>query len=86
MARPKRTAAVQTKAPAPQPEAGKTVVVEYAGKQIKAKEVLAQAESAFKAARSGEEIRTIELYISVEQNAAYYVVNGESNENFKIQL
>ena len=59
-------------------EAGRTVVVEFAGKQIMAKDVLQKAKDV--------EIKTLELYISPEQNAAYYVVNGEASEDFVVQL
>lgn len=67
-------------------EAGRTVVVEFAGKQIMAKDVLKKAEEAYLAAHKGVGIKTLELYISPEQNAAYYVVNGEAFKDFVIQL
>ena len=67
-------------------EAGRTVVVEFAGKQIMAKDVLKKAEDAYLAAHKGVGIKTLELYISPEQNAAYYVVNGEASKDFVIQL
>ena len=67
-------------------EAGRTVVVEFAGKQIMAKDVLKKAEEAYLAAHKGVGIKTLELYISPEQNAAYYVVNGEASKDFVIQL
>ena len=67
-------------------EAGRTVVVEFAGKQIMAKDVLQKAEEAYLAAHKDVEIKTLELYISPEQNAAYYVVNGEASEDVVVQL
>ena len=67
-------------------EAGRTEVVEFAGKQIMAKDVLQKAEEAYLAAHKDVEIKTLELYISPEQNAAYYVVNGEASEDFVVQL
>ena len=67
-------------------EAGRTVVVEFAGKQIMAKDVLQKAEEAYLAAHKDVEIKTLELYISPEQNAAYYGVNGEASEDFVVQL
>ena len=67
-------------------EAGRTVVVEFAGKQIMAKDVLKKAEEAYLAAHKGVGIKTLELYISPEQNAAYYVVNGEASKDFVTQL
>lgn len=75
--------AVQAKA---QPEVEKSVVVEFGGKQVVAKDVMAQAEKAYLEANPGTVIKSMELYISPEQNAAYYVVNGQGSENFKIQL
>ena len=67
-------------------EAGRTVVVEFAGKQIMAKDVHKKSEEAYLAAHKGVGIKTLELYISPEQNAAYYVVNGEASKDFVIQL
>ena len=64
----------------------KTVVVEFAGKQVKAKDVLAQAEKAYAESHPGVEIESVELYISPEQNAAFYVVNGEASEEYRIEL
>ena len=64
----------------------KTVVVEFAGKQVKAKDVLAQAEKAYAESHPGVEIKSVELYISPEQNAAFYVVNGEASEEYRIEL
>ena len=58
----------------------------FAGKQIMAKDVLKKAEEAYLAAHKGVGIKTLELYISPEQNAAYYVVNGEASKDFVIQL
>ncbi|MCD7906675.1 MAG: DUF6465 family protein [Clostridium sp.] len=101
MARPRKTAAAAAKvaeikeevkavaketATAPAAEIEKTVVVEFGGKQINAKEVLAQAEKAYLASHPGVEIKNVELYISPEQNAAYYVVNREASDDFKIEL
>lgn len=79
------------KAPAVKPapakaEVEKSVFVEFGGKQLKVKDVLAQAEKAYEESHTGTEVKSIELYISPEQNAAYYVVNGEASEDFKIEL
>ena len=68
------------------PEIEKSVVVEFGGRQVAAKDVLAQAEKAYAQTHLGTVIKSIELYISPEQNAAYYVVNGEGSDNFRIEL
>ena len=68
------------------PEIEKSVVVEFGGRQVAAKDVLAQAEKAYAQTHPGTVIKSIELYISPEQNAAYYVVNGEGSDDFRIDL
>lgn len=62
------------------------MVVEFGGRQVAAKDVLAQAEKEYAMTHPGTVIKSIELYISPEQNAAYYVVNGEGSDDFRIQL
>lgn len=69
-----------------QPVVEKSVVVEFGGRQIVAGDILAQAEKAYAESNPGTVIKTIELYISPEQNAAYYVVNGEGSDSFRIEL
>ena len=66
------------------PEIEKSVVVEFGGRQVAAKDVLAQAEKEYAMTHPGTVIKSIELYISPEQNAAYYVVNGEGSDDFRI--
>ena len=68
------------------PEIEKSVVVEFGGRQVAAKDVLAQAEKAYAKTHPGTVIKSKELYISPEQNAAYYVVNGEGSDDFRIDL
>ena len=68
------------------PEIEKSVVVEFGGRQVAAKDVLAQAEKAYAKTHPGTVIKSMELYISPEQNAAYYVVNGEGSDDFRIDL
>ena len=68
------------------PEIEKSVVVEFGGRQVAAKDVLAQAEKAYAQTHPGTVIKSIELSISPEQNAAYYVVNGEGSDDFRIEL
>ena len=74
------------KAPVKKAEPAAAVVIEYAGKQIAAREVLAAATKAFQAANKGVEIKTIEIYVKPEENVAYYVVNGEGSDDYKIVL
>lgn len=83
---PKAAALAPKTAPKAAAEIEKTVVIEFGGKQIKARDVLAQAEEAYAQSHPGTAVKTMELYISPEQSAAYYVVNGEASEDFKIGL
>jgi len=78
-------------APAKKPAAKKAepaaaVHFQFDGKDLVAKDVLDQAVKAYKSTHKGVEIKTIELYIVANEGAAYYVVNGEGNDDFKIML
>jgi membrane protein involved in colicin uptake len=60
--------------------------VHFDGKDLVAKDVLDQAVKAFKKSHRGVEIKTIDLYIVANEGAAYYVVNGEGGDDYKIIL
>ena len=84
-------AAAAKAAPAKKPAAKKAepaaaVHFQFDGKDLVAKDVLEQAVNAYKSTHKGVEIKTIELYIVANEGAAYYVVNGEGNDDFKIML
>lgn len=85
------------KAPAKKPAAKRTtakkavepkmeVHFQLAGKDILAKSVLDQAVEAYKSTHKDVEIKKVELYIVAEEGAAYYVVNGEASDDFKVML
>ncbi len=74
------------KAPAKKADPKASVVIEFAGKQTVAKEVLDKAVKAYEAAHKGVEIKTIEVYVKPEENVAYYVVNGEGSDDYKVTL
>lgn len=63
-----------------------SVYVEFAGKQIVAKDVLAAAEKDFAAKNKGVAIDTIDIYVKPEEGVAYYVVNGVGNDDYKVVL
>ena len=84
-------AAAAKAAPAKKPAAKKAepaaaVHFQFDRKDLVAKDVLDQAVKAYKSTHKGVEIKTIELYIVANEGAAYYVVNGEGNDDFKIML
>ncbi|MGN0384016.1 MAG: DUF6465 family protein [Eubacterium sp.] len=80
-AEPKKAAAKKTTTKAAKKSETKaTVYVQYLGKEFEAKAVLDAAKSAYIKETGAKEadIKTIDLYIKPEDNAAYYVVNGKS--------
>ena len=74
------------KAPAKKADPKACVVIEFAGKQIVAKDVLDKTVKAYEEAHKGAEIKTIEVYVKPEENVAYYVVNGEGSDDYKVTL
>lgn len=83
----KTSAKPAAKKPAVKKAEPKTAVhFQFDGKDLVAKDVLDQAVKAFKHSHRGVEIKTIELYIVASEGAAYYVVNGEGNDDYKIML
>ena len=83
-AEPKKETA--KKAPAKKAEPKAAVHFQFDGKDIVAKDVLDQAIKAYKKAHRGVEIKDIQLYIVANEGAAYYVVNGEAADEYKILL
>ena len=52
-------------------------VVEYYGKQVDEKDIIANVKKAWtKSGRKVGDIKTIDLYIKPEEGAVYYVING----------
>lgn len=85
-AAPKKAATTRKTAAKKAAEPEATIFVEYAGLQIKAKDVLAAALASYQAKNPDTEIKTIEVYVKPEERAAYYVVNGEGSDDYKVEL
>ena len=93
-AAPKKTAAPKKEAPAKKAPAKKApvkkeiktaVYVQYAGKEAEVEKLVAAAKKAYGAAGHKEtDIKTVEIYVKPEENTAYYVINGEGSDNYKI--
>lgn len=62
------------------------VVIQFAGKSVPAKDILATATKAFTESHKGTAIKSIDIYVKPEDSAAYYVVNGEGSDEFKVEL
>ncbi len=85
----KKTAAkaeTAKKAPAKKVEPKTSVVIEFGGKQIVAKDIVAAATKAYKKANKNVVIKKIDVYVKPEENVAYYVVNGEASDDYKVEL
>ncbi|MDY5647275.1 MAG: DUF6465 family protein [Lachnospiraceae bacterium] len=66
------------KAPAKKAEIKTSVCVQYLGKEIYEKDMIALVKKAWTAKKNRiSDIRSIELYIKPEDHAVYYVVNGD---------
>jgi len=82
---PKKAAARKSAAKkANEPEM--SVTVQFKGKDIVAKDVMEAAKKAYMEANPDGEIKSVDIYVKPEENVAYYAVNGEGSENYKIQL
>ena len=87
----KKTSAAKTTAKAAEKAvvekaADVTITVEFAGRQAVITDIAAKAEAAYKAMNADAEIKTLDIYVKPEENAAYYVVNGEGSADFRIEL
>ena len=66
-------------------EIKESVFVEYGGSQVDIKTVIDNIKAAYSAEGSSEPVKTVDVYIKPEENAAYYVVNGNSDGK-KVEL
>ncbi len=82
---PKKTAAKKSAAKkASEPEM--SVTIQFKGRDIVAKDVMEAAKKAYMEANPDGEIKSVDIYVKPEDNVAYYAVNGEGSEDYKIQL
>ncbi|WP_349948814.1 DUF6465 family protein [Lacrimispora sp. BS-2] len=76
---PKRTAAKKK-----DPEV--SFFLEYSGKQIAAGEVLEAVKKDYLSKHEDAAVKTLEIYIKPEEDTAYYAVDGEGSDQYKIIL
>lgn len=56
-----------------------TLYVEYYGKQVQEKDMIASVKKAWtKSGKKVGDIKTMALYVKPEENSVYYVINGDS--------
>ena len=76
----KKTAAKKAAAPET------NVYIEFNGYQFAAKTVLDKAMKAYAESGKGGAVKTFEIYVKPQENVAYYVVNGEGSDDYKVEL
>ena len=82
----KKPAAKKATAKKAEVEPKVSAVVEYEGRSVLVKNIVAKAVKAYKKANKGVVIKKVDIYIKPEENAAYYVINGDSSPSYKIEL
>ena len=82
----KKETAAAKKPAAKKAEPKASVTIEYAGKSVVAKDILAQVKKDFAKANKGVAIKSIDIYVKPEESVAYYVVNGIGSDDYKIYL
>lgn len=75
-----------TKKATRKPAVKSSVYVQFGGKEIVEKDVVAACKKAYADLATGEDLKTLEVYIKLEEGAAYYVANGVASEDYKIEL
>lgn len=83
-----KPAAAKTEKPAAKkaaPEKSAKLFVEFNGNQYNSEEIIEKCKAAYKG-DSKKQVKTIEVYVNVSENKAYYVINGKSGENYYIDL
>ncbi len=56
-----------------------TAYVEFGGRQLSTTEIADKVREAYRAENKRGAIKSIEIYVKPEENAAYYVVNGKAD-------
>ena len=59
---------------------------DYVTKPFNPLELTARVKEAYLAENPAAEIESLELYVKPEENAAYYVVNGDASPSYKLTL
>ncbi len=74
---PVKEATKEVKKAAPKKEVKTTLFVQYFGKEVAEKDMIASVKKAWtKAGNKVGDIKTITLYVKPEESAVYYVING----------
>ncbi len=84
----KKEIEAKTKAKASAKKAGAAVktklIFQHYGTEYDPDAIAKKAQKA--AAKKTVKLKKLEVYVNIEENAAYYVVNGEAKDEYKIEL
>lgn len=76
------------KAPAKKAEIKTNVLLQFAGKEVAEKDIVANVKKAWTSQFKGKvkDIKTMDIYVKPDENKAYFVINGVSEDGYFIEL
>ena len=82
----KKAATTTKKAPAKKAEVKANISVQFSGKEYKTEDLVKIAKDVWQydLGKKVADFKTVDLYVKPEENAVYYVINGEVTGNFAI--
>ncbi len=63
-----------------------TTIVQIGDQEFDITDIAAKAYKAYKSVHKRKAVTDFKVYVKPEENAAYYTVNGEGADDFKIEL
>lgn len=65
-----------------------TYILQFSGKEFNTADIYENVKNSWIEQSQGkaEDIKSVEIYLKPEEHRVYYVVNGESNENYFLEL
>lgn len=78
--------AAETKKATRKPAVKSSLYVQFGGKEILEKDVVAACKKLYAELVTDEDLKTLEIYLNVEESAAYFVANGVASEEYKVAL
>lgn len=61
-------------------------IVQTGGRDVDVSTIAAEAYKAYKSVHKRKAVSEFVVYVKPEENAAYYTVNGEGSDEFKMEL
>ena len=75
-----------TKKPAAKKNPKVLVTLQIYGNDVLVEDVVKRATKHFKKLRKDVEVKTLEVYVNIDERKAYYVVNKEQSDEFVVDL